>query len=72
MNAAVLMKHNVLAFPEPPATSVQSPADVVMMINSIDHPDLRSYCVEQIMSAHTLEDVAATVELIREVIRKRA
>lgn len=78
MNAPVRNAQTVVAFPEvarprvPGLSEQQDPERFLDLIRSIGHPDLRDYCIDQIKSARSAEDVAAVVELIFEVTRKRA
>lgn len=66
------MKHNVIPFPDPAPPELCDPEALLTMIDAISHPDLRRYMIEQINAAESLEDVAATVELVEAVMGKRA
>jgi hypothetical protein len=72
MSGAMTMEHNVIPFPDPIPPALADPEALMTLIDAIGHPDLRRYLIEQINSARSLEDVAATVELVEAVMGKRA
>ena len=45
---------------------------IIGMIESISHPDLRCYMIDQIISAQNGDQLAAALELVSEVASKRA
>ncbi|WP_114965769.1 hypothetical protein [Alkalilacustris brevis] len=78
MNAPVRSAQTVVTFPEVAASRATGLPDrqdskrLLELIRSIGHPDLRDYCIDQIKSARSADELTAVIELVFEVTRKRA
>lgn len=62
----------VIQFPVKKQAAAPSIDTLRRQVDAIRHPDLRSYCLEQIETAHERHSFMATAKLVEEVVRSQA